>query len=482
MFKQKFCLFLITLVFALPAKAVFLSENTKLKDEALSAQFAILELLDYRNFAVKAVKELNAQAASRIPLRGDQLEPFHLNVVSRSQIKDVLVKQIEPYLDLVNHPERIKTEEDLFHYLMTMAIGYTLTDNYREFVEMIQNNDHLRHIANEENSGFDKSKNLLRKTVRQFYSVKFHRPTLRGARRFDELNLGVNQEVLKDPELAFFWTIIETSGTFNYLRKQNDFEKVTYDIGFFFKKLFKAKKIFKDLVHYSLENTLNAVSKLFGNTAGLFQSRNGYLYRNKALQSYFLSQLMPGDILLEKTPFRLTDKFIPGFWGHNAIWLGTEEELKELGVWDHPKVRPIQNQIKKGQSVLEALRPGVTLNTLAHFMDIDSFAILRRPNISADELRNVIIRAASQYGKKYDFGFDVETQNTLVCSELMFMTYTDVPFRLEKTLGRYTINPDSVAELATTGVFDIISLISSGTAPQGDKRKAMVELLLEDNK
>ena len=31
-----------------------------------------------------------------------------------------------------------------------------------------------------------------------------------------------------------------------------------------------------------------------------------------------------GDILLEKTPFRLTDKLIPGYWGHAAVWIGGE--------------------------------------------------------------------------------------------------------------------------------------------------------------
>lgn len=459
------------------AQAGLLTGNAPLQVEIGTTERAILELLEYRVKAIQVVKELEEQVESGAPLRGDQLEPLHQNIVARSQIQEALVLKIRPYLELVNHPERVQTDIELFHYLMTLAIGYTLTDSYQDFVERIQNNNHLRHIANEPNTSFKKMKNLLRKSVKQIYSVRFHRPTLRGARRFNELNFDVDQKILSDPELGFFWAVIETSATFRFLRGQDDFHRVTYDIGFFLRKVFGGKKIFKDIIHDSLATTLEKLSKIFGNTAGLFQSRSGYLYGQKPLVKDLLTTLRPGDILLEKTPFRLTDKFIPGYWGHNAIWLGTEDELKILGIWEDPFIKGLQDRIHAGKSILEALRPGVTTNNLEHFMDIDSFAVLRRPNLSDDEKRKVILRAASQYGKEYDFGFDVETQDTLVCSELMFMAYPDVPFRLEKTLGRYTINPDSVAEASIAGIFDVITLIQAGAFAPGDLRNAMKVLL-----
>lgn len=476
-FRKTIPIFTLSLLWVFTASASLLVENSSLRAEAESTERAILELLDYRLYAVRAVGDLNAQVRSGEPLRGDQLEALHLNIIARTQIKDALIEKIRPHLELVNRPDRVRTDEELFHYLMTLAIGYTLTDNYQDFVETIQKNDHLRHIANEPNISFRKAKNLFRKSVKQFYSVKFHRPTLRGARRFSELNFDIDQKVLADPELSFFWTIIESSATFGYLKKQNDFQRVTYDIGFFFRKLFGAKRIFKDIIHHSLADTVNKLSKTFGNTVGRFQSRRGYLYGQKSLESQILQDLQPGDILLEKTPFRLTDKFIPGYWGHNAIWLGTADEIKALGIWDDPSIRKIQGRIQSGRSIIEALRPGVTLNRLDHFMDIDSFAVLRRTNLSDDERRKVILRAASQYGKAYDFGFDVETQDALVCSELMFMAYADVPFKLEKTLGRYTINPDSVAEASIAGTFDVITLIQSGVRTFGDLRGAMKYLL-----
>ena len=48
------------------------------------------------------------------------------------------------------------------------------------------------------------------------------------------------------------------------------------------------------------------------------------------------SALRPLDILLEKTPFRRTDMFIPGHFGHVAIRTGAEAELRAIGAWDDP--------------------------------------------------------------------------------------------------------------------------------------------------
>ncbi|MCR9206145.1 MAG: hypothetical protein NXH75_16295, partial [Halobacteriovoraceae bacterium] len=60
-------------------------------------------------------------------------------------------------------------------------------------------------------------------------------------------------------------------------------------------------------------STLYQGSKLFGNTAGLFQSRRGYLHSwTKEQENQIAGNLKPLDLIFDKTPFSLTDKFIPG--------------------------------------------------------------------------------------------------------------------------------------------------------------------------
>ena len=220
-------------------------------------------------------------------------------------------------------------------------------------------------------------------------------------------------------------------------------------------------------------------SKLFGNTLGVFQSRHGYLYHwSKEKEEEVAAQLKPLDVIMEKTPFRLTDKFIPGHFGHAAIWTGTEAELKKLGVWQNlPALTrnarekynyqgpSFHNLIRKGGRVIEALRPGVQLNTFRHFLEIDDLATLRarscdKENVKDedaldesgelfclnDELRReYLLKAFSQIGKDYDFAFDVNTEQTIVCSELIYRTYLDVDFEISLTVGQHNISPDQVA-------------------------------------
>lgn len=157
------------------------------------------------------------------------------------------------------------------------------------------------------------------------------------------------------------------------------------------------------------------------------------------------AQMKPLDILLEKTPFRLTDKFIPGFYGHVAIWAGTEEDLKVLGIWNDPMVKPYQEAIRSGHFIIEALRPGVQINTLDHFLNIDDLLVLRDQTLTDDQRREFLIRAFAQIGKDYDFNFDVETDKKIVCSEIVYVVFHNIDWPAEKALGRYTISPDNVA-------------------------------------
>jgi uncharacterized protein YycO len=175
------------------------------------------------------------------------------------------------------------------------------------------------------------------------------------------------------------------------------------------------------------------------------------LYRDPKFLSRVSSALRPMDVLLEKTPFRLTDNFIPGFWGHAAIYIGTQEDLEELGIWDNELVQKYSREIAKGKFIVEALRDRVQMNTLDHFSDIDDFSLLRmRVELTKEQLVEHILRALSHVGKKYDFSFDVETGDTIVCSELHYRTFIDIKFNTTMYLGRSTISVDQVAEQGKT--------------------------------
>ncbi|MCP4769728.1 MAG: hypothetical protein GY875_26140 [Gammaproteobacteria bacterium] len=228
-------------------------------------------------------------------------------------------------------------------------------------------------------------------------------------------------------------------------------------------------------------SALNGVSEFFGNLVGRVEERKGKLYGDKNIEAYLSEQLKAGDILLEKTPFRLTDKMIPGHWGHAAIWTGTKDELKQLGIWDHEVVRPYHEKIESGHGVIEALRSGVTINTLAHFMNIDDTAIIREPGISDKERAEDIIRTFRQLGKEYDFNYDVETTDKIVCSQLVYLAYTDITWPTSKIAGRYTISPDNVAFKAiNNGPLKRVVFYHDGKRIDENKEKLMEELMQVD--
>jgi hypothetical protein len=219
-----------------------------------------------------------------------------------------------------------------------------------------------------------------------------------------------------------------------------------------------------DLLRESGDCLLRLLSEAFVRAIAVVEPRHGLLYANTARRAETLGTLAgtikAGDILLEKSGFRLTDLAVPGHFGHSGIWLGTEQELTALGVWEDPRLQrlPRTSQerllatIRRGEAVLEALRDGVVLNSLEHFINVDDLALLR-PRMNENparraETRDAIVTAMTHLGKSYDFGFDVHSRARIVCSELSFQSYTQPEFRWPKmrTLGKYTITPDEVAQ------------------------------------
>ena len=133
---------------------------------------------------------------------------------------------------------------------------------------------------------------------------------------------------------------------------------------------------------------------------GAVRWRSGKLKDDVVMLKNMLAQLQPGDILLEKTPFTLTDKSIPGHFGHAAIYIGTAEQLREINALDLPIVQKNLAKINEGRGVVEALRNGVQLNKLQDFMNVDDVAILRPKNLTLADRLEAVKLALGNLGKK----------------------------------------------------------------------------------
>ena len=156
-------------------------------------------------------------------------------------------------------------------------------------------------------------------------------------------------------------------------------------------------------------------------------------------------ELQPGDIILERRNWYLSNAFLPGFWPHTALYIGTPEQLAELGLDADALGKPwaAYTALDHGRPrvILEAVSEGVVFASAEHSLTADYVAVLR-PILSDDEKKEAIIRAFKHHGKPYDFNFDFNTADKLVCSELVYHAYEGLlNFELETVVGKRVVTP-----------------------------------------
>ncbi len=161
-------------------------------------------------------------------------------------------------------------------------------------------------------------------------------------------------------------------------------------------------------------------------------------------------KLEPGDILLARHNWYLSNAFLPGFWPHAALYVGRLEDLRRLGLADDPEVRSRWDEYLRAapdgepHSVIESVSEGVIFSSLTEVLHADYIAVLR-PRLSQDEKREAIRRAFRQHGKPYDFEFDFFTSDKLVCTELVYRAYEGfLNFNLVRVMGRDTLPADQI--------------------------------------
>ncbi|MNJ91314.1 hypothetical protein D3C87_89650 [compost metagenome] len=330
-------------------------------------------------------------------------------------------------------------QEEIFKIQMSMAATLILLDNYLVAIQPYQNNKTINYLLN-----YDiKERRALQALADNYNSTRYRQMTTKAVKFVEDVMAWRRSENYPTSnEESHLYGLSQSSIWYLMARNDNGWSNISDAFSNLWSRI-------------TLRGTRGVravtfgVSMGFGNMVGLVQSRQGYLLDLPAKEKeQIASELQPLDILFEKTPFRLTDKMIPGHYGHVAIWIGTEEQIKALGIWGKiPK--QIQERISSGHHIVEALRPGVQINTLEHFLNIDDMLVLRdRRTLSDDYRRTAILTAVAQIGREYDFNFDAFTHHRIVCSEIAYVVFPDVEWPLDKTLGRQTISPDNVVKLS----------------------------------
>jgi len=181
----------------------------------------------------------------------------------------------------------------------------------------------------------------------------------------------------------------------------------------------------------------------------------------------------PGDVLLERRNWYLSNVGLPGFWPHAALYVGTQREIADAfdhdpGVttrWgtlsehlarSYPEAwRALGDHDEHGRArrVIEAVGEGVVAATLEHTCAADYVAVVR-PRLGPVERARAVVRACAFFGRPYDFAFDFATDDALVCSELVVKAYEPegedgrgLRLRYEAIGGKEVVSPTELARL-----------------------------------
>lgn len=179
--------------------------------------------------------------------------------------------------------------------------------------------------------------------------------------------------------------------------------------------------------------------------------RKGYLLRHEPAMETFLAGLQPLDIITVNNKGRLSGHTIPGHFGHAAIYVGTEQQLRRAGVWDQPAIRKYHDAIRKGALFIEADNKGVHLSDAPLALDADAVAQLRPRGLSQARRRLALVESYKRVGMPFDYYFDLDTTACTFCTELINTVLPEMRLPQRRVYGRRLILPDEVVAATLRG-------------------------------
>ena len=165
----------------------------------------------------------------------------------------------------------------------------------------------------------------------------------------------------------------------------------------------------------------------------------------KRVTPLIIEELKPhlrlGDVFITRHDDAMSNLFLPGFWPHGALYIGSTEDRLSMGI------KPVSDGVRTSReavNILEAKKDGVLLRDIGETLAVDAFTVLR-PKLTDEEIKMALTKALSHAGKLYDFIFDFGTSDRLVCTEVIYRAYHGVGsinFSLSTKAGRKCLSAE----------------------------------------
>lgn len=145
------------------------------------------------------------------------------------------------------------------------------------------------------------------------------------------------------------------------------------------------------------------------------------------------SNFEPCDVILERKDGLPTNKFIPEFWTHSAIYIGNLKQINEFfeglpllnglnpGQYIHKHYPAVFRKllVTKDPIIESVTKTGVTISPVKTVLEVDYFALLRT-NLSKEDKFLSLLKAFEYYKLPYDFEFDLTETEAVFCSALVY--------------------------------------------------------------
>lgn len=236
-----------------------------------------------------------------------------------------------------------------------------------------------------------------------------------------------------------------------------------------------------DIVKDSTMQTVFPVQKSFAEWMGDTRvARIGKpLVTTAFVEKAVLPKLQPGDVIVTRQNWFLSNIGLPGFWPHAELYVGRPKEWAALeldpGVQAWLKTQPekptsLAELLEKRYPakwktyaggvdfqghgpirVIESISEGVSFTAIEHAFGVDYLGALR-PRLPLVEKARSIERAFQYQGRPYDFDFDFFSDSTLVCTELVYKAYQQdkdmkgLDFPLVDVAGRKTLPANEIVK------------------------------------
>jgi hypothetical protein len=362
-------------------------------------------------------------------------------------------------------PSRAERDRHLRAFLLTFAAELALYEKAARFVALVERNRNAVKFLDAPHEAAGLPAGTLSRLKQDLLGVRDHARVVAGEQYLQWLASGLDGRGQADAlGVAWLWRRIE-----GHLAAVGELGLVTRtDL-----QVAADLEVFRRAVRRAWYPAQSKVAEWMGDTR---VRRAGWYLIDEAQQEQMDAAAIPGDIMLSRKNWYVSNVGLPGFWPHAILYLGAPDKLaayfddpdvrawvrqrsgRDEGLTDylartHPSVwlRYTAGTPEGPYRVIEAISEGVSLNTLAHASG-DYLAVLR-PRLDKRAKAQAIVEAFGHADKPYDYDFDFATDHALVCTELVWRSYrpahdkAGLEIPLVEMAGRMTLPANAIAGL-----------------------------------